>query len=221
MPESQPPESPPTPAQPEPMPQETPPATTPSASGEMDDEQIGQTLEMAHQSLQEQNMQQAALHIREASEAMKAETVGAPMSARMKMEDSAKQLDKVADKLDAGQKIEPQKADLALAQAANAMASYHQAEAKDAMKEKNHEDLGEHIKAAADDLGRAAKWTGAKTETGVRDVVGGAVELSGKVTEGVGEIPKETGKVIQDLGKGIDKVGKDITGKKGAKSKKG
>jgi hypothetical protein len=83
------------------------------------------------------------------------------------MDSSAEKLDKTAAMIDRGETLDQQTADLALANAAHAMASYDYAVAQDSMKSNDRARFGEHLSASAHDLELAAKWTGHETERGV------------------------------------------------------
>lgn len=181
---------------------------------------VGQKLEQVHESVQANNMTEAASQMREASKEIQTLATSSPKADRKHLKKAEKELDATAKKIEGGQTIEQNAAEITLAETARSLASFHQAEAERAMKSKDHKGLANHLEQGGKDLGRAAKWTGVETERGVRDVVGGTMELSGKITEGAGEIPKETGQVIKDLGRGIDRVGKDVTAKRKTSEKK-
>ena len=216
MEEPQAPQNPPSPQTPEPTQPSTGYHETPD-SGMSDP---GATLEMAREHLQGNETSTAASEMREVATSMRADARSAPSEAGKKLTDAAKKLDKAAGQLESGTNMQPQNVDMTLAGAANALAKYNHAEARAAMQSNDNERFSKHLKAGARDLERAATWSGRETERGVRDVIGDAVELSGKVSEGAGAIPKDAGRVVEAMGRGIDRVGKDIHGAKPAKPAK-
>ncbi len=180
---------------------------------------VGEKLEKAHESVTSNNMTEAATQMREAAKEIQTLATSSPKADRKHLKKAEKELDATAKKIEGGQTVEQKAAEITLAETARSLASFHQTEAERALKSKDHKGLASHLEQGGKDLGRAAKWTGIETERGVRDVVGGTIEVSGKITEGVGEIPKETGQVIKDLGRGIDRVGKDVTAKRKTNAK--
>lgn len=205
----------PSPQAPQPPHEQAPPSAQRPGSPTMSDP--GDTLEMARQSMQANDTSEAANQMRQAAAAIRADVAMAPRQARGKLQDAAKKLDRTAQQLASGQSVSPQAADTTLAEAATALAKYNHEVARDALRSKDKQRFSRHLEASAHDLDRAAKWSGREGERGVRDAVGDAVELSGKVTEGAGAIPEDAGRVVDELGRGIDRVGKDIHGAKPAK----
>lgn len=189
-----------------------PPASRPGG-GAAAPADTGVILERAHDNLHANNPNVAAAQLREAAAGMREDAAAAPSRERKLLEQSAGKLDATAGMLEAGDKVDTRKADKDIAHGAHALAAFEHAMAKEAQRANDPKKLSRHLDAAANDLERAAKWTGRETERGVEDAVGGALELSGKLVEGVGDIPKDTGRVIDDLGRGIDRVGKDLRGK--------
>lgn len=180
----------------------------------------GAMLERVRESLDARDTAKAGERMREAAASLRADASTAPKHVRTRMTESAKKLERTADKVSAGKTLDEHEVDITLAAAAHALAGYHHAQASDALRSNDRGRLGRHMEAAAHDLGRAAKWTGAETERGVRDIVGGTAEVAGRVTEGVGAIPKEVGRAVEGLGRGIDRVGNVIYEKRATKAPK-
>lgn len=195
-------------------PQQPPSKQAPKTQQKMAGADPGAMLEQAHDSLQNKDTRGAATEMRQAAAAIRDEAQAAPKQASKQLDDAAKKLDHTAQQIESGQMKETKHSEMALAEGANALAKYNHAEAEAAMRSNDKERFSQHLKMGARDLERAAKWSGRESERGVRDAVGDAVELSGKVTEGAGAIPKDAGRVVEALGRGIDRVGKDIHGEK-------
>lgn len=104
--------------------------------------------------------------------------------------------------------------DVQLAQAAQQIAQFHQASAKQHWDRKLLRTAGHDLAAAATATERAIEWSGHKIARGTSGILHGARDVSGKLLQGSGYVTAEVGKTIDSLGNEVDDLGKRLAGRR-------
>lgn len=168
-------------------------------------------LEQARAEYLNDKRQEAATDIRASANFMKLVESHAKHHADLRhLNRAIKDLDELAAEVERGRVEDVSSLDVRFAQAEHALASHYHREAKDAYEHGRHPAAGHYLRASANDLERAAKWSGHELEAGTKDVIHFSRTVSGKLIEGVGFVPDEVGKAITGIGHGIEKVGHAI-----------
>ena len=100
------------------------------------------------------------------------------------------------------------------AQAAQQIAQFHQASAKQHWDQKIVKEAGHDLDAATMATERALEWSGHKIAGGTLGILRGARDVSGKLIRGTGFVTAEVGKTIDSLGTEVDDLGKRMSGNK-------
>jgi hypothetical protein len=173
-------------------------------------EKVATELEQAHTASRAGDITTAAQRMQGAAAELRREAGAASGEDKRLLERSARELEQVAEAASKGEGKMTAEIDQRVARVEHDLAEYHVAKARESWGRKAAEKTGHELRAAAHHVENGAKWAGIKVERGTRDVVGGAMQVSGKLVEGAGYVPKEVGRAIEGLGGEVDKLGKKV-----------
>lgn len=123
---------------------------------------------------------------------------------------SANELESLAFRAEQGGVKSVHELDAASARALHALSHHHYMMAERAWAAKETERAGRQLHAAADNLGRAANWSGRKVQGATHVVIDDTRIISGKLIKGTGFMLDEVGKGFAAFGKQIEHVGHGI-----------
>ena len=149
-------------------------------------------------------IRKAAVHLRIAAGHAKERTKGALVQ-------SEHELEQMARRIEAGTYRSVEEFDFATARALHALADDQYVKAAEAWRKREVRRSGQYLRAATDNLERAAS----RTESGMKQATGVVVKdsrlISGKLIEGTGFVIDEVGVGFEAVGRQIERVGKIVT----------
>lgn len=170
----------------------------------------GRHMDRARQAFLDVNAGEAASEMRKAAAHLKITAAQAALATRHALLRSAHELETLARRVEAGTVKSVTELDRAFARAAHALSHHHWVMAERSWAAQQSARAGRQLRAAADDLERAASRTGKALESATGTVVKDTRIISGKLVEGTGFVFDEIGKGILTFGKQVESVGKGI-----------
>jgi hypothetical protein len=164
----------------------------------------------AHEFFLKKEMKSAASEIRKGAEFLKKETENATQEGKKVLTASIQELEKLANDVEKGTVKSDKELKDAFARAENALARHHYLKASESWAKKETKSTGNSLKASAQYLEQAVKWSGHKLETGSSEAVKGAQAVAEKVIIGTKWVAEEVSKGIKDIGNEISKLGEKI-----------
>lgn len=146
---------------------------------------------------------EAAKQLRKAAVHMQIAAVDASDRTRGRLKHAQHDLEKTADRVEAGTLKNIEEFDLATARAMHAMSEYQYIKAAIAWEKKEVRQAGHYLRAAADNVERAAAKTEQRFRATTSEVAHESRELSGSLIRG-------TGYVIDEVGTGFERIGHQI-----------
>ena len=145
-------------------------------------------------------IRKAAFHVRVAAEHATERTKGALVR-------SERELEQLARQAEAGTYRSMEEFDYATARALHALADDQYVKSANAWRKKEIRQSGRYLKAAADNLERAAARTDSALKQATAVVVKDSRLVSGKLIEGTGYAIDEVGSSFETIGHAIDRLG--------------
>lgn len=145
-------------------------------------------------------IRKAAFHVRVAAEHATERTKGALVR-------SERELEQLARQAEAGTYRSMEEFDFATARALHALADDQYVKSANAWRKKEIRQSGRYLKAAADNLERAAARTDSAMKQATAVVVKDSRLVSGKLIEGTGYAIDEVGSSFETIGHAIDRLG--------------
>jgi hypothetical protein len=164
----------------------------------------------AHEFFLKKDMKSAASEIRKGAVVLKKEAGNATEEGKKVLTASIQELEKLANDVEKGTVRSEKKLKDAFARADHALAQHHYLKASESWAKKETKSTGNSLKAAAQYLEQAAKWSGQKLEAGASEVVKGARSAADKLVKGTKWVAEEVSKGIKDIGNEISKLGEKI-----------
>ncbi len=169
--------------------------------------------EKAKESFLEGDKKATAKEIRKAVVFMKLEESRATAEGKEALSTSIDELNKLADDIEKGAAVSDKDLDHAFARAHQALTKHHLSKAKEEYG-KDSKKAGYELKAAANHLEYAVKWSGGKMEEGFDAGVSDARTIAGKIIDGAGWTAEKVSKAMEYLANESDKLGKKVEPKK-------
>jgi hypothetical protein len=170
--------------------------------------------EKADESFMKKDYQASAVEIRKGAAFIKLEATRSTAAGKKTLMDSADELDKLADAVQAGAVDSEQDLKDAFTRADYALANHHYLKSSETWAKKNAKTAAEDLNASTSYVEDAWKWSGQQIDAGSDATVKGLHTAYGKTKSGVKWTVDEGGKIIQDLGNEVSKLGKVIQPKK-------
>jgi hypothetical protein len=153
---------------------------------------------------------EAAVQIRKAATYLRITAAQAADGSKRALLRSAQELEGLAHRVEAGTVKSVGELDAAFARALHALSHHHCVLAERSWMARQNERAGKQLRAAADNLEKAAARTGRALQTGTAAVVKETRLAAGKLVEGTGFVVDEIGKGFARFGKQVEDVGKGI-----------
>ena len=173
--------------------------------------EIEQTFLKAKQAYLENNLNHASTCISTGAVYMKNQAQKASSKAKKALDESARELEILANDVQQGLVSSPKKIEEAFARAHLALASNEHVRATQSWTQKKYEQAGEALQSANGHLEKSLNWTGGKIEKGTTDAMKKSNELATKLKQKGSSISEEAGKSLRDIGRSIDDFGKRIS----------
>jgi len=154
---------------------------------------------------------QAAVDITDAATFVRGQATLASGTVRSDLEESARDLDRIALRVRKGSLETPRELDAALRRSDRGLARHHLERATRAWERRESAAAGRELRTAAQYTERLARDAGTDVEHGTSDVLRGTREVSAKLVRGAGWTADEVGKAFDGLGREIDRLSADIT----------
>lgn len=174
---------------------------------------IEQTFRQAKQDYLDKNMNSAAQQIKKGSSFMKAQAEKASDKGKEALNASATELEKLAGDVKKGTVTSVKKIEETFARAYVALASDSHIKSTESWTKKQTEKAGDALDSANKYLERSFDWAGQKIETGTKDAMKKANELSRKLKKKGSVLAEDVGKGLKNAGDEIEKFGKKISAK--------
>jgi hypothetical protein len=123
---------------------------------------------------------------------------------------SADELDRLADRVEHGEVSSRSELNVAFAHADLALAAHYRAMADEALANKEHDNAGRWLEAAADSVDAAARWTGQKPPTAQAEAWDQVHALETKIRSGTNWTYDEAKKGMSHLGSQIQYLGSQM-----------
>lgn len=172
---------------------------------------IEQTFQKAKKDYLDKNINSASEQIKKGAAYMKEKAAKASAKGKVELEESARELDKLADDVKKGTVKSVKRIEDAFARAYHALALESQIESTESWAKRERARAGEALDAANKNLERGLAWAGQKVEENTKKVMRKSEEIALKLKRKGRLITEEVGKGIQDAGKEIEKFGKKIS----------
>jgi hypothetical protein len=172
---------------------------------------IEQTFQKAKKDYLDKNINSASEQIKKGAAYMKEKAAKASAKGKGELEESARELDKLADDVKKGTVKSVKRIEDAFARAYHALALESQIESTESWAKRERARAGEALDAANKNLERGLAWAGQKVEENTKKVMRKSEEIALKLKRKGRLITEEVGKGIQDAGKEIEKFGKKIS----------
>lgn len=127
---------------------------------------------------------------------------------------SIAELKNLAEDIEKGVTISDKDLDHAFARAHHALTKHYLSKTMEQYGKEDAKKAGYDLKAAANHLEYAAKWTSDKVEEGFKTGIRDARTLSGKMIEGTGWVAEKVGKAMQYIADESEKLSKKVEPKK-------
>lgn len=168
------------------------------------------SMEHAREAYLAVDVRDAAKALRKAATYLKISAGQAGAASKHALQHSARELESLAQRVEAGTVKSVAELDAVSARALHALSHHHCLLAERSWAAEETRATGRQMRAAAENLERAAARTGKAVQTATHNVASGVRVISGKLIEGTGFAIDEVGKGIAALGGQIDNVGKRI-----------
>lgn len=152
----------------------------------------------------------AAIEIRKATSFIRLEARRATGEAKLAIDNSVSDLDKLALSVEKGTVKDKKLMDKAFAKAEHALALGHRAKAAESWVIKDYNKVGYDLKAAAHGLESSASWIGGEAKAGSLAAVADTRALGDKLISGANWTRDEVAKGFESLGNGINALGHEI-----------
>jgi hypothetical protein len=153
---------------------------------------------------------QAAADIRDAATFVRGQATVASGMVRADLEESARDLDRIAAQVRNGRLKTPRELDAALRRSDRGLARHHLERATRAWARRESATAGRELRTAAQYTERLARDAGTGVERITVDVVHGTRKVGAKLIDGAGWTADEVGKAFAKLGQEIDRLGADV-----------
>ncbi len=174
-------------------------------------DEAGRHLDRARESFLHGHSRTAALELRKAAIMMKIDAAHGQDEVDHRLIKAAHELDETVESLRSGLSIDTiEDIDAMSSRAFAVLAQHDQAKAAMAWSQHHQYRSGHYLRAAADNLERAAIRGRVELSTVATQAIRNARTLSGKLVEGTGSAVDEVGKGIDALGHQIEKFGQSI-----------
>ena len=170
----------------------------------------GRHMDHARQSYVAIDLPTAAGELRKAAAHLRITACQAAGVSRRTLIRSASELESLALRMEAGSVKSVRELDMAFARALHALAHHHHVMAEKAWMARETQRSGRQLRAAADNLSRAAAWSGRKAQAATGEVIKDTRIISGKLVEGTGFVIDEVGKGLRAFGRQVETVGTGI-----------
>lgn len=153
----------------------------------------------------------AALEIRKAAVHVRVAAEHAVERTKNSLSRSEHELEQMARRIENGTVKSVEDLDLATARALHALANDQYVKASDAWRKRELRRSGQFLRAATNNLERAAARTDATIRAATAEVAKDSRLISGKLIEGTGFVVDEVGEELEAIGHQIERVGSRVT----------
>ncbi len=154
-----------------------------------------------------QDARAAAAELRKAAVHVKIAAGHATERGKTALLHSEHELEHTARRLEEGTVKSVEELDFATARALHALSDYQYIKAAEAWRKRETHQAGQYMRAAANNLERAAARTDATMSAATAEVVKDSRLISGKLVEGTGFVIDEVGAGIEAIGHQLERVG--------------
>jgi hypothetical protein len=154
---------------------------------------------------------EAAKQLRKAAVHLQIAAVDSGERTRARLKHAQHELEKTADRIESGAVKNVEDFDLATARAMQAMSEYQYMKAAIAWERKEVRQAGHYLRAAADNVERAAAKTEQRFRAATSEVARESRELSGSLIKGTGYVIDDVGVGFERMGHQIEQVGARVT----------
>lgn len=172
----------------------------------------------ARDSFNSKNFDKSAKNLRMGADILRRDAGMAKGAASSELEASAKDLDKLADRIQSGEVRSVDDLNDKVGDAYRSLSNFHYQMARESY-DRNRAagaapgrdvETGNYLNAAAIDLESWATFTGHKIEGGTRTAIVETKELAGKLIAGTGKLTEKTAQALDNLGTAIKDYGRGI-----------
>ncbi len=172
---------------------------------------IEQTFQKAKKDYLDNNINSASEQIKRGAIYIKEKAAKASSRGKGELEDSARELDKLADDVKKGTVKSVKRIEDTFARVYHALALESHIKSTESWAKRERATAGEALDAANKNLERGLAWAGQKAEESTKKVMQKSEEIVLKLKRKGRLITEEVGRGIQDAGKEIEKFGKKIS----------
>lgn len=172
---------------------------------------IERTFQEAKKDFLDKNINSASEQIKKGAIYMKEKAAKASAMGKEQLEESARELDRLADDVKKGTVKSVKRIEDTFARAYHALALEAHIESTESWAKRERARAGEALDAANRNLERGLAWAGQKAEESTKKVMRKSEEIALKLKRKGRLITEEVGRGIQDAGKEIEKFGKKIS----------
>lgn len=171
---------------------------------------FGSSLQAARGAFLEVDLTRAGEQIRQASKWLRDAAENVADDTRTSLRAAAHNLDHLAKRVEQRSVDSVHELDHAFAGASQAMAQHHLDVAQKSWQKREHKQAGWRLRAAANDVELAARWSGQQVSAAAQEAVRDSRLVSGKLVEGTGYAVDEVGRAFERLGKQVEAVGENL-----------
>jgi hypothetical protein len=173
-------------------------------------DEASQHLGLARQSLVVVDLGAAAEQLRKAAAKLRTISNQADEATKPRLNDSADELESLAHRVETGKVKSAHELDQPSARALHRLSRHHYLMAQRSWLHKQRERTGRQLRAAADNLEHAARFSGQEVQVATKTVLRDVRLISGKLVEGVGYGVDEVGKGFESLGQQVELIGNGV-----------
>ena len=177
---------------------------------------LGKPLSAARGLFLQVDMRAAAAKIREGSKQMRESARDAADDVRHSLNHAADELEQVGKRVEARNIHRVEELDKAFARAFHSLARQDYLQGRRHWYAREPRPAGYRLKAAADNLERAATVTGERVNAATQEAIRESRLVSGKLIEGAGYATDEVGKTFESLGKQVETFGENVASRRPA-----
>jgi hypothetical protein len=172
---------------------------------------LEQTFQRAKKDYLEKNMNAAAWQIRKSASYMKAQAAKASEKGKEALNNSAKELEKLAEDVKSGAVTSEKRMEETFARAYVALAVDAHIRSTESWARKQKAKTGNALASANKYLERGFAWANQKIETGTEETIKRSKALSRKLKKTGSVMAEDVGKGLKDAGNEIEKFGEKIS----------
>ena len=173
-------------------------------------ETFGSSLQGARGAFLEVDRAKAGEQIRKAAAQLREAAATVADNSRASLHKAAEDLDHLATRVEQRSVKSVHELDHAFARASHAMARHHLEVGKQSWRDREHKRAGWRLRAAADNVELAVKWSGHQVSAAAQEAVKDSRFVAGKLVEGGGYAVDEVGRAFERLGKQVEVLGEKM-----------